>query len=36
MEYKVITDDIIDEMLSDVYLIKINSYLKTIYEFSDN
>ena len=33
MEYKVITNDIIDEMLSDIYLIKINSYFK---EFSEN
>ena len=28
MTYKMITDSIIDEMLNDVFTIKLNSYLK--------
>lgn len=28
MTYKMITDDIIDEMLEDILVIKLNSYFK--------
>jgi hypothetical protein len=36
MTYDTITNDIIDEMLNDIVMIKLNSYIKEIGEFSEN
>lgn len=36
MLYNTITDDMIDEMLNDIVMIKLNSYFKEVEEFSEN
>ena len=34
--YKVITEDIIDDMLNDIFQIKLDSYMNYLDEFSEN
>lgn len=36
MTYKMITDDIIDDMLSDIFDIRLDSYVKCLNEFSES
>ena len=36
MTYKMITDDIIDEMLNDVFMIKLNSYINCTKDLSNS
>lgn len=36
MTYNIITDDMIDEMLNDLVVIKLNSYIRSFEEFADN
>lgn len=34
--YKVITEDIIDDMLNDIFQIKLDSYINYLNEFSES
>ena len=36
MTHKMITDDIIDEMLNDILVLKFNSYINFFEEFNEN
>jgi len=36
MTYKMITDDMIDDMLNDIFVIKLDSYIKCLNGFSES